>query len=288
MTFKEVLKEKVHHDLGFDFYVKKGIPSTFRIINKSVGILCGMIFIPTILEIVEKEFFLKPLGVDTFPAEVQIYAHKLDGELINPGDILAELRGDAEVLLKAERTILNILQELSGAATYTRKRMNELGNQSVFLLDTRKIDAIDRPMIKYAIRIGGAKNHRMGLYDGMLIKDNDIVVYGGVKQAIEKRLAETRFLTKVEIEVGSLALLREVLDDGRVDVIMLDNMAPAKMAEAVKMILDSGKPYLIEGSGISGLDFDEAVFSGVGYISTSTLVKKAEDLDISMKAVEKE
>ena len=109
MTFKEVLKEKVHHDLGFDFYVKKGIPSTFRIINKSVGILCGMIFIPTILEIVEKEFFLKPLGVDTFPAEVQIYAHKLDGELINPGDILAELRGGAEVLLKAERTKLTSL-----------------------------------------------------------------------------------------------------------------------------------------------------------------------------------
>lgn len=288
MTFKEVYRQRFLHDLGFDFRLRSGLRSHFRIIAKSSGILCGLIFIPTLLKIMEDEFFLEALPDAEGrinKVETKVFLFKRDGEEVKSGDVIAEVVGDSEILLKAERHICDIVSRLSGIATYTNKKVSELGLGEVFLLDTRKDDPLRRSIDKYAVRTGGARNHRAGLYDGTLIKDNDIEILGGVKEAITKRLEDTRFLTKVEIEVGDFARLEEVLADGRVDAILLDNMHPSLMKEAVRCIRESGKPYLIEASGVGDNSLREVALSGVNCISLSALTEEAKRLDISMKVV---
>jgi len=283
VTFSDILKERIHHDLGFDFFVKDGAPrSQFKVLFKEDAIVCGMIFVPTIVKIVDEDFFLEPIDAVAKPV---IKVLKKDGEKIKAGEVAAEISGNAEVLLKAERTICNFLSELSGIATHVDCQLAALAGENVFLLDTRKDDPLMRAEHKYAVRVGGAKNHRAGFYDGILIKDNDIAAYGGIRQAIDTRVREAKFLTKVEIEVGSLADLKTVLDDGRVDAILLDNMAPETLTKAAAMIGKSGKSYLIEASGVGGEDIKRVSETGVQFISMSSLVRKAEYIDVSMKLV---
>jgi nicotinate-nucleotide pyrophosphorylase (carboxylating) len=288
MTFKDVLKERVHHDLGFDFFVKEGAPqSRFNVIFKENAVVCGMIFVPTILKLVDEEFFLEPIEREARP---QAKILKKDGGSVKAGEVAAEISGNAEVLLKAERTICNVLSELSGIATHVDCILNALhangkirGN--VFLLDTRKGDPLTRPEHKYAARIGGAKNHRAGFFDGILIKDNDISVYGGIRGAIDRRLRDEKLLTRIEIEVGKLDDLQIVLKDGRVDAILLDNMSADMLKKAVAMINNSGKSYLIEASGVKEEEIGKISETGVNFISLSSLVRRAPYVDVSMKAV---
>lgn len=289
MIFRDVLKERIHHDLGFDFYVKEGIPTaTFSVLVKEKAVLCGMIFVPTILKLVDEEFFLTPLEGTALP---RVHAIRKDGEKVEAGESVAEISGNAEVLLKSERTICNLLSELSGIATHVSSQLSAISGRqspsggSVALLDTRKDDPLMRPEHKYAVRIGGARNHRSGFYDGVLIKDNDISIYGGIGRAIDARLADVRLLTRVEIEVGNLKDLGEVLDDGRVDAILLDNMSPSTLREAVLMISRSGRAYMIEASGIGEYGLEEVSETGVGFISLSSLIRKAPYIDVSMKVV---
>jgi nicotinate-nucleotide pyrophosphorylase (carboxylating) len=287
MIFKDVLKERIHHDLGFDFFVKDGAPwSRFNVIFKEDAVVCGTVFVPTIIKLVDEEFFLEPIERENRP-QVELFTK--DGESVKSGEVIAEITGNAEVLLKAERTICNVLSELSGIATYVRLRQSALGNggstTNVFLLDTRKDDPLMRAEHKYAVRIGGARNHRFGFFDGILVKDNDIRVYGGVREAIDKRLAERRFLTRVEIEVGDLNSLATVLSDGRVDAILLDNMSVDLLAKAMEMIRNSGKSYIVEASGIKEEAIERISETGVQFISLSSLVRKAPYIDVSMKAV---
>lgn len=287
MTFKDILKERIHHDLGFDFFVKDGAPqSKFNVIFKENAVVCGMIFVPTILKLVDEEFFLEPIERDIEP---QIKVLKKDGGTIKGGEVAVEISGNGEVLLKAERTICNVLSGLSGIATHVNSRLSAINNQSsakkVFLLDTRKDDPLMRPEHKYAVRIGGAKNHRAGFFDGILIKDNDISIYGGIRGAIDRRLREEKLLTRVEIEVGNLNDLEAVLKDGRVDAILLDNMTVNMLKKAVGMISNSGKTYIVEASGIKGEEIREVSETGVNFISLSSLVCEAPYIDVSMKAV---
>lgn len=287
MIFKDVLKERIHHDLGFDFFVKDGAPqSRFNVLFKENAVVCGMIFVPTIVRLVDEEFFLQPIEPEISP-HVKIL--KKDGESVRAGEVAAEISGNAEVLLKAERTICNVLSELSGIATHVNCErsaiIDQLSAKNVFLLDTRKDDPLMRPEHKYAVRIGGAKNHRAGFFDGILIKDNDISVYGGIHETIERRLREVKLLTRVEIEVGSLNDLQAVLDDGRVDAILLDNMSADVLRKAVAMIGKSGKSYLIEASGVKEEDIAKISETGVNFISLSSLVRRAPYIDVSMKAL---
>ncbi len=287
MTFKDVLKERIHHDLGFDFFVKDGAPqSRFSVVIKESAVVCGTIFVPTIVKLVDEDFFLAP--IEAMP-EPRVEILKRDGEAVNSGEVVAKISGNAEVLLKAERTICNVLSELSGIATHVNSQLSVLSfqpsaeNKNVFLLDTRKDDPLMRPEHKYAVRIGGAKNHRAGFFDGILIKDNDISVYGGIKRAIDGKLCDAKFLTRVEIEVGSVADLQTVLEDGRVDALLLDNMTPDVLKEAVAMIGKSGRSYLVEASGIKEQDLAEVARTGVNFISLSSLVRGASYIDVSMK-----
>ncbi|MCL5267452.1 MAG: hypothetical protein M1469_05035 [Bacteroidetes bacterium] len=289
MIFKDVLKERIHHDLGFDFFTKEGSPdATFSVLVKEKAVLCGMIFVPTIVKLVDEEFFLEPLEPAAKP---RVHAIRRDGETVGAGEAVAEISGNAEVLLKAERTICNVISELSGIATHVRNQLSAVGGQhsasgeSVFLLDTRKDDPLMRSEHKYAVRVGGARNHRAGFYDGILIKDNDISVYGGIRKAIDVRLADSKFLTRIEIEIGKLSDLRLALDDGRVDAILLDNMSPGMLREAVSMITKSGRSYLVEASGIGEYGLKEISETGIGFISLSSLIRKASYIDVSMKAL---
>lgn len=285
MTFKEIIKMRLHRDLGFDFYIKEGSPiRDFRIIAKSSGILCGLIFVPTIIELTDKEFFLKPLRHDESD-KFNVYVYKDDGCAINPGDVIAIVRGNSEVLLKAERTICNTLSRLSGIATNTRKILSEISGFETIILDTRKDDSLERSENKYAVRIGGGKNHRTGFFDGILIKDNDIAVYGGITRAVNKRLEEAKFLTRAEIEVKNMEELRLVLCDSRVDAILLDNMEPELLKQAILLIAGSDKKYLVEASGVGNYDLKEIAATGIPYISMSRLVNEARPIDISMKVL---
>lgn len=284
MTFREMLKERLHHDLGFDFYIKEDAPiHEFNILAKGSGILCGMIFVPTVIDLVE-EFFLTPLRPHPLD-RVKIYLFKYDGDEVKKGDVIAKLVGNSEVLLKAERTICDILSELSGIATYTRKKIARVSGFPVFLIDTRKENALTRPMYKYAVRVGGGRNHRAGFFDGTLIKDNDITVYQGVTSAIDRHIKKNRFLTRIEVEARTVEQVEEILKDGRADTILLDNMAPALLREAVKKIKKIGRPYQIEASGVGKQDLRDIARTGVTHISVSALVWRARRIDISMKAV---
>lgn len=281
MTFKDLLKERLLHDLGFEFYVKTGAPTkTFKIVAKEKGIVCGTIFIATIIKLVDEEFFLTEI---TPSSPVSVKIHKSDGDGLKPKDVLATLSGNAEVILKAERTILNIISQLSGIATYTQTQVKKLAGLPVALIDTRKGDSLFRLEYKYAVGIGGGHSHRSGFFDGIIIKDNDIATYGGVKKAIDKYVKERKSLTKIEIEVQNLSELNEVLKDNRVDVIMLDNMNPQQLKKAVTKIRSSNKPYLIEASGVGDYDLGQIAKSGADFISTSSLFHKAEPLDISLQ-----
>lgn len=283
MTFKDLLKERLLHDLGFEFYVKEGAPKkTFRIISKDSGIVCGTIFIADIIKLVDEQFFLEEV-IPSPPVAIKI--HKKDGDVIKPKDIIATLEGNAEVILKAERTILNIISELSGIATYTQIQAKKLSSLPVVLIDTRKSNSLFRPEYKYAVSVGGGRNHRSGFFDGIIIKDNDIAVYGTVKKTIDKYAKTVKSLTKIEIEVQTLSQLNEVLKDGRVDVIMLDNMTPMMLKKAVSQIRASKKRYQIEASGIGDYDISQIAKTGVDIISSSALFRRARPLDISLQAI---
>jgi nicotinate-nucleotide pyrophosphorylase (carboxylating) len=158
-----------------------------------------------------------------------------DGDLVKQGDRLANVQGTLRALLSGERTALNFLQHLSGISTFVRSFVNELSGKTIRLVDTRKTTPGWRALEKYAVRVGGAHNHRMGLYDGVLIKDNHIAAFGGIKKAIDHIRTKISHLLKIEVEVSSMNQVKEALE-ARADVIMLDNMSIRQIKEATALI----------------------------------------------------
>jgi nicotinate-nucleotide pyrophosphorylase (carboxylating) len=190
------------------------------------------------------------------------------------------IRGDVRVLLSGERTALNFLQRMSGIATYTASIVNLLKGSGTTLLDTRKTTPCMRIFEKYAVKVGGGSNHRYNLSDGVLLKDNHINAAGGVKKAIEAAKNYAPFVRKIEVEVETLDMVREAVLAGA-DIIMLDNMTPEMMAEAVKIIDGRAKT---ECSGNITRD-NVARIAGIGidYVSSGALTHSAPILDISLK-----
>jgi len=203
-----------------------------------------------------------------------------DGEAATGGATVVELFGRLAALLTAERVALNFLQRLSGIATLTRSYRDKLGDGIVRLVDTRKTTPGWRVLEKYAVRVGGAGNHRMGLYDGVLIKDNHIAACGGIKTAVVRVRQRISHLMKVEVEVTTLDEVREALAVG-VDIIMLDNMAPSKIREAVRII---DKRAVVEVSGgVTDITLEELARTGVDIISVGALTHSARSIDLSMR-----
>jgi len=211
--------------------------------------------------------------------QIRLTAGFKDGDAVTAGTQVLKLSGQLRALLLGERTALNFLQRLSGIATHVRTYMEMLGNSSVRLVDTRKTTPAWRVLEKYAVRVGGALNHRMGLYDGVLIKDNHIAVAGSIENAVERVRSAVSHLVKIEVEVSNLTEVRQALKAGA-DVIMLDNMDTRQIKEAVALI---GGNALIEVSGgVTRRNIPELADTGVDIISVGAFTHSSRSVDISM------
>lgn len=245
------------------------------LITREEGVFCGKAW---------AEQVFNQLG-----GEVALHWHVDDGDLVLPNQVLCELSGPARTLLTGERTAMNFIQTLSGVATLTKHYVDKLAGTHTRLLDTRKTIPGLRTAQKYAVTCGGGKNHRIGLFDAFLIKENHIMACGGISQAVEaaRRLHPNK---PVEVEVESLSELALALDSGA-DIIMLDNFDITMMVEAVELnnqYLATGKAKgcgaKLEVSGNVTLDtLAEFAKTGVDYISVGALTKHVRALDLSMR-----
>lgn len=261
------LKEDItSEDVSTNAVMPQPKMGTAQLICKDTGVLCG-------LDVFKRTFELLDESV-----QVQFFAE--EGAAVEPGQLLGELRGDIRVLLSGERTALNYLQRMSGIATITRRYVQALAGTNTVLLDTRKTTPNMRPFEKYAVKVGGAMNHRYNLSDGVLLKDNHIGAAGSVQKAVEAARAYAPFVRKVEVETETLDQVQQALDAGA-DIIMLDNMDNATMKKAVEMI---GTRAETECSGNVTLErLAEIAAIGVNYVSSGALTHSAPILDISLK-----
>ncbi|MDD5508451.1 MAG: carboxylating nicotinate-nucleotide diphosphorylase [Bacteroidales bacterium] len=243
-----------------------------HLLIKEQGILAGIL-------VAEKVF----AHVD--PA-IQMQILLRDGASVKKGDIAFTARGKAISMLMSERVLLNFIQRMSGIATYTRMMVDRIGDLPAKIMDTRKTTPLLREMEKYAVRVGGGLNHRFGLYDMILIKDNHVDFAGGISKAISRSrdyLAAHQMELKIEIEVRNQTELDEVLKQGGVHRIMLDNFSPAELKKAVEKIK---KRYETEASGgITLENVREYAETGVDFISVGALTHHIRSLDMSLKAM---
>jgi nicotinate-nucleotide pyrophosphorylase (carboxylating) len=211
---------------------------------------------------------------------VELSWSREDGDAVKSGEIFGEVFGPARSLLTAERTALNLLQRLSGIATATQRAVAALGNGKTRLLDTRKTTPGMRGLEKMAVRAGGGLNHRIGLFDGVFIKDNHIAACGSITQAIRRAKGYVHPLMKVECEVTDLSGLEEAIAAGA-DIVLLDNMDDALLAEAVKRTAGRVK---LEASGNMSLErLPKVAQTGVDYVSMGAITHSARAVDISLE-----
>lgn len=242
-----------------------------RLIVKEEGILAGV-------DIARKVF-------EKFDPELKMTVYINDGSHVKPGDIAFEVEGSVRSLLQTERVMLNIMQRMSGIATQTAKYQERLNGLHTKVLDTRKTTPGMRMLEKEAVRIGGGCNHRIGLFDMILIKDNHVDFAGGITQAVnaaKKYLAEKGKSLKIEVEVRNTDEIKEALAAG-IDRIMLDNFTPERTREAVKLI--NGKVEIESSGGITLDTLRDYGECGVDYISVGALTHSVKGLDMSFKAV---
>lgn len=212
--------------------------------------------------------------------DCEIELIKTDGEDIAAGEDIAVITGSARAILTAERTALNLMQRMSGIATLTKQYVDAIEDTGARIADTRKTTPLLRALEKQAVRLGGGMNHRFGLDDAILIKDNHIALAGGIYPALQMARANAGHMVKIEIEVDSLDQLEEVLQNGGADIIMLDNFSPADMVKAVKRIDGAS---LIEASGGVNLQTVKIIAeTGVHIISVGALTHSAPALDIGL------
>ncbi len=241
---------------------QKGIGTLFA---KSDGVIAG-------LPVVERTFEKLNSGLTFTP-----FAN--DGDAVQAGDSIAEVQGNAKAILIGERTALNFLQRLSGVATLTSQFVNAVVDYDVKIVDTRKTTPGWRAIQKYAVCVGGGHNHRFGLYDGVLIKDNHIVAAGGITQAVQRARRATPHTVKIEIEVETIEQATEALK-AKADILLLDNMPLEMMTHVVQQV---GDLAVTEASGGITLDRVKAVAAtGVDFISVGALTHSAIPMDISL------
>jgi len=239
-------------------------------IAKEPGVICGIEILERVFKLIDERVYLSPFV--------------LDGAYAKEGFIFAKISGHTRSILTGERTALNIIQHLSGIATRTAQAVQEVSGTNVAIVDTRKTTPGLRILEKYAVTCGGGKNHRFGLHDGFLVKDNHIKAAGGIKSAVDRVRKYQRYfgLTNIPIEVET-ETIRQVYEalSMEVDIIMLDNMSPELMTEAVQAIGGRAKT---EASGNMGdKDLRQIAETGVDYISIGALTHSVKSLDISLK-----
>lgn len=274
--FDEIIKNALQEDLGDGDHsslacIPANASGTAKLLVKDTGILAGVEVARKVCELVDSNLVFEELLTDGTP--------------VKPGDIAFYLKGNARSILAAERTLLNFMQRMSGIATQTKSYVDLLKGTQTNLLDTRKTTPGIRYMEKWAVRIGGAMNHRFALYDMIMLKDNHVDFAGGIKQAIQRTqeyLRSTGKTLKVEIEVRNLKELDEVLETGMVDRIMLDNFTPELLKEAIDKI--AGRYETEASGGITRQTIRSFAETGVDFISVGALTHSFASLDMSLKA----
>lgn len=264
---RTALSEDINYmDVTTDNLIGDDHRSQAYYVAKDDGVLCG-------IEIAERVFELAGGNVD-FTIKIN------DGEHVKKGDIIAEMSGSTRTLLKGERTALNILQHMSGIATATYKCTELVKGTKAMVTDTRKTLPGLRALQKYAVTVGGGRNHRYNLSDGAMLKDNHLDAYGGITPAVTALRKQIGHMVKIEVEVRNLEELQEALDC-RTEVIMLDNMSCDDMKKAVE--ITDGRA-LLEASGNVTLDnIRDVAMTGVDIISLGALTHSVKCFDISMK-----
>ena len=253
-------------DVSTNAVMPTATKGTVDLIAKEDGVIAGLDIYARVFTILDEK--------------TEIDFHCKDGDEVKKGELMATVTGDIRVLLSGERVALNYLQRMSGIATYTRQVAKLLEGSKVTLLDTRKTTPNCRVFEKYAVRVGGGCNHRYNLSDGVLLKDNHIGAAGSVTKAIQMAKAYAPFIRKIEIEVETLEQVKEAVEAGA-DIIMLDNMTPEVMKQAVELI--DGRAQTECSGNITKENIQKIREIGVDFVSSGALTHSAPILDISMK-----
>lgn len=253
-------------DVSTNAVMRSAVKGTVDLIAKEDGIIAGLDVYARVFQILDEK--------------TEISFNFKDGEAVKKGDLLGTVTGDIRVLLSGERVALNYLQRMSGIATYTKQVSKLLEGSKVTLLDTRKTTPNCRVFEKYAVRIGGGCNHRYNLSDGVLLKDNHIGAAGSVAKAVAMAKEYAPFVRKIEIEVETMEQVKEAVEAGA-DIIMLDNMTPEMIKEAVELI--AGRAQTECSGNITKENIAKILETGVDFVSSGALTHSAPILDISMK-----
>ena len=275
MTVHETIIAALAEDIGNGDHsslacIDPTIQGQMRLLAKADGIVAGIDVAREVLHCVDPSITMEQF--------------KNDGDEIHKGDVVFIIRGSSQKMLTAERTLLNFMQRMSGIATIARTYADVVKGTKTRILDTRKTTPNMRVFEKYAVQLGGCTNHRFGLFDMVMLKDNHIDFAGGIEKAIDttrKYLKDNQLDLKIEIETRNLEEVQHVIDHGGVDRIMLDNFTPALVKEAVNLI--QGR-YETEASGnITLANLREYAEAGVDFISVGALTHHIASLDLSLK-----
>lgn len=253
-------------DVSTNCIMRDACPGQVELICKQDGIICG-------LQVFERSFTL-------LDPETIVTTYVKDGDRVEKGQKLADVRGDIRVLLSGERTALNYLQRMSGVATHTRQLADLLEGTGIRLLDTRKTTPNNRIFEKYAVRVGGGCNHRYNLSDGVMLKDNHIDAAGGITEAVKMAKEYAPFVRKIEVEVETLEMTREAVEAGA-DIIMLDNMDRETMAEAIRII--DGRAEVEISGNVDEKKVEMIRDLNVDYVSSGALTHSSPIMDLSLK-----
>ena len=275
-ALNDLIKNALEEDIGDGDYstlstIKENAVGKAVLKIKQGGVLAGM-------DVAESIFrFVQP--------DIIFTAFKKDGDEMKYGESAFEVSAKVHTILTCERLVLNSMQRMSGIATLTKKYVDKLSGFKTKLLDTRKTTPNFRLLEKAAVRLGGGKNHRFGLYDMIMLKDNHIDYSGGIEKAINNAydyVQKNNLNLKIEVETRSLEDVKKVMETGKVNIIMLDNFTPEKIVEALKII--DGKYETEASGGINLENIESYAATGVDYISSGAVIHQAVSLDLSLKA----
>ncbi len=264
---REALAEDItSEDITTNAVMREALQGEVELICKQDGIIAGLGIFQRVFQLLDEN------------VSVEFYCQ--DGDAVKKGQKMAMVTGDIRVLLSGERTALNYLQRMSGIATYTHSIAMLLEGSKTKLLDTRKTTPNMRVFEKYAVKVGGGYNHRYNLSDGVLLKDNHIGAAGSVTKAVQMAKEYAPFVRKIEVETENLDMVKEAVEAGA-DIIMLDNMTPEVMREAVALI--AGRAETECSGNVTRENVEEMIDIGVDYISSGALTHSAPIMDISLK-----
>lgn len=266
---KTALLEDINYvDITTDYLIPEDQENEAKFLAKADGVLCGIEVALRVFTLIQPDF------------QYEVFIH--DGEEVKKGDIITKIKGKTRTILKGERTALNLLQHMSGISSMTNRIVKIVEGTNASIADTRKTLPGMRPLQKYAVTVGGGKNHRFNLSDAAMLKDNHVDAGGGITNAVTKLRTKLGHMAKVELEVRTLDELREALSVD-VDVIMLDNMDNDTMREAVKIA--DGKALLEASGGITEETIRGVAETGVDIISIGALTHSVKAFDISLKII---